>query len=66
MTLSDALRQAVRESGLTPYAVAKAAAVPPPTLYRWLSGERDLTLATADKIAVAVRLRVLQPKGKAQ
>lgn len=53
---ADYLRTAIGQSGLTPYAVAKAAGIHPQIVGRWLKGERDLTLATADKIAAGLGL----------
>ena len=49
--MADALRRAVRDSGLTVNAVAAAAGVAQPVLFRFMTGERDLTLRTAQKLA---------------
>jgi plasmid maintenance system antidote protein VapI len=49
--MADVLRQEVRESGESVNAVAKAAGVAQPVLYRFITGERDLTLETAQKLA---------------
>src|SRR4051794_21605146 len=46
-TMADVLRRAVRDAGESVNAVAKAAGVPQPVLYRFMTGERDLTLDTA-------------------
>jgi len=54
--LSDWLMAAVRESGLSGYALARLARVPAPVITRWLSGDRGLTLTTADKLAAALGL----------
>jgi plasmid maintenance system antidote protein VapI len=51
LTIADRLRQAVRASGQTVNAVAVGAGVPQPVLFRFVSGERDLTLRTAQKLA---------------
>jgi plasmid maintenance system antidote protein VapI len=50
-TMPDVLRRAVRESGRSVNAVAKAAGVAQPVLYRFMTGERDLTLDTAQRLA---------------
>jgi len=49
-TMADVLRRAIRESGKTINAVATAAGVPQPVLHRFLAGERDLTLRSAQKL----------------
>ena len=53
--LKDELEKAVR-SGRTLYAVAKAADMKPDLLYRFASGERDLLLKSAAKLAGALGL----------
>ena len=59
--MADALRRAVRETGLSVNAVAKAAGVPQPVLHRFMTGERDLTLSTAQRLVDYFRLE-LRPK----
>ena len=49
--LSDALRRAIRQCGKSVYQIAKEADVSPIVVSRFLSGERDIRLATADKVA---------------
>ncbi len=46
-TLSGMLRARIRKSGLTPYAVAKAAGIAPSVVTRFLKGQRQLSLTTA-------------------
>ena len=58
MTISQALRDTIRQRGLTAYAVAKRAGVSVDAVQRFLNGQRGLTLATADKLAVALCLVV--------
>jgi plasmid maintenance system antidote protein VapI len=62
-TIADVLRKAIEQSELSVYAIAKAADVPQPVLHRFYAGERDLTLATANKLAVYFGLE-LTPKGQ--
>jgi plasmid maintenance system antidote protein VapI len=50
-TIADRLRRAVRDRGQAVNAVAKAAGVAQPVLYRFMTGERDLTLDTAQRLA---------------
>jgi hypothetical protein len=54
--ISRALREAIRERGLTAYAAAKQAGVSVDAVQRFLNQERGLTLATVDKLAGALRL----------
>ena len=56
MNLSDAIKAEIGRRGLTAYAVAKLAGITPNVVSRFLSGERDITLATADKVATALGL----------
>ncbi len=49
-TLADQLRRAIKASGKTVNAIAVEAGIPQPVLHRFAKGERDLTLATADKL----------------
>ena len=62
MTLQDQLRQAVRKSGLTTYAIGKGAGIALPVLYRFVSGERDWTLKTASKLTAYFGMRLTCPK----
>ena len=48
------LQQAITDSGLTHYAIAKAAGVDIASIDRFMTGERDLRLLTAGKIADAL------------
>jgi hypothetical protein len=56
--LSDALKSAIRRSGKSVYQIAKEADISPIVISRFLSGERDIRLATADKVAEALELTV--------
>jgi plasmid maintenance system antidote protein VapI len=59
--IDTALRDAIRGSGLTHYALGKAAGVAPAQLDRFVAGARGLSLASATKIATALEL-VLVPR----
>lgn len=59
-TLAEAIREAIRSSGQTVYAVAKAAGVSQPVLHRFVAGERGLTLDTADKLCRYLGLRLVK------
>lgn len=60
LTISDQLRTIIGDSGKTAYAVGKLANVDPGVVQRFLTGERGLRVATLDKIAGALRLRLCQ------
>jgi len=62
MTLQDQLRQAIEDSGLTLYRVAKDSGVAYQVLHRFVSGERDLTLATASRLADFFGMRFTRPR----
>lgn len=49
--LSEALKRAIEESGYTNYAISKMTGVSQSVLNRFVAGDRDITLATAAKIA---------------
>ena len=48
--IADQLRKAIEDSELSVTAIARAAGIPQPVLHRFYTGERDLTLTTADKL----------------
>lgn len=48
--IAGQLRKAIEDSGKSVYAIAKAAGIAQPVLHRFCTGERDLTLTTADKL----------------
>ena len=63
MSLPEQLRQAIQSSGQTLYAFSKDSGVPYPVVYRFLKGERTITLVTADKLADYFGLE-LRPREK--
>ncbi len=54
------LKQAITDSGLTHYAIGKAADVDIGSIDRFMSGERDLRLVTASKIAEALGYELMK------
>ncbi len=56
MMVSQALRDAISERGLTAYAAAKRAGVSVDAIQRFLNEQRGLTLATVDKLAESLGL----------
>ena len=62
MGMIDAdLRAAIVESGLTHYRIAKDAGVSPDVITRFVTGERDIRLGTAAKVAAALGLELKRP-----
>lgn len=59
-TLSYQLREVIESRELTAYALGKEAGVDATVVGRFLSGERDLRLATADRLASALGLRLVE------
>jgi DNA-binding phage protein len=56
--LSQALKDALRASDKSMYQIAQDAGVSQIVLSRFLSGERDIRMATADKLAEALGLKL--------
>ncbi len=52
------LRTAIRRTGKSIYRVAKDAGVGHPIILRFLSGERDIRLETAEKLARSLGLEL--------
>jgi transcriptional regulator with XRE-family HTH domain len=55
-SVSDVLRQAIRESGLTHYRIAKDSGITPQMLDAFMKGDRTLRLTTLDKVAPVLGL----------
>ena len=64
-TIAATLRTAIADSGETVYAIAKGTGIAQPVLWRFMAGERDLTLRTADKLMDFFNLEI-RPRGKAK
>jgi len=60
--LSDQLRQAVRNCGQTCYRISKETGISEPTLSRFLSGERGLSMVLLDQLADHLGLNIVAPK----
>jgi transcriptional regulator with XRE-family HTH domain len=57
-TLTDQIRSAVRESGLTCYQICKETGIDKASMSKFLSGQRGLSLAHLDKLAELLGLRI--------
>jgi plasmid maintenance system antidote protein VapI len=62
MALQDQLRQAIRDSGLSLYRIAKGSGIAYQVLHRFARGERDLTLETASRLADYFGMRLTRPR----
>jgi transcriptional regulator with XRE-family HTH domain len=56
--LPERLRTAIRKSGKTIYRIAVESGVAHPVILRFMSGERDIRLETAEKLAATLGLRL--------
>ena len=61
-SITNVLKSAIKKSGQSHYALAKKADCTPSQLDRFVSGERDLNLATADRIAQVLSIIFSQKK----
>ena len=59
-SLSQTLKQAIRESDQSEYQIAKDAGVSQIVISRFLSGDRDIRMATVDKLADALGLKLAE------
>lgn len=57
--VSEQVRQAVRDCGVTRYAIAKATGIDQATLCRFVSGERGLPMKTLDKLGDFLGLEII-------
>ena len=60
--LSDQVRKAVRDSGLTHYRIWKLTGIRQDTLSRFMRGERGLPMKTLDRLAAFLELEVVSRK----
>jgi plasmid maintenance system antidote protein VapI len=57
-SLPNTLRTAIRQSGKPIHQLAAEAGVPHPSIFRFMSGQRDIRLETAEKLAATLGLRL--------
>lgn len=68
--ISEQVRRAIRESGLTRYAIAKTTGVDAATLCRFVHGQVGLSMPALDKVGEFLNLKIVveskqakKPKG---
>ena len=62
--LAATLRRAIRDSGMTPYAVSRDAGVDRSILVRFVNGQRGLTLTTASRLCDVLNLAFLPARAR--
>jgi transcriptional regulator with XRE-family HTH domain len=62
--LSDQLRQAIADSGITRYRISKATGINEAALGKFFHGERGLSLESIDKLAEFLKLELTVRKGR--
>jgi len=58
------LKEAIRTSGKTLYRIGKDSSVGTDSLYRFMSGERGLSLDAVDRIFESLRLKIVREEGE--
>ena len=64
-SIADQLRKEIQACGKSVNAVAVESGIPQPVLHRFVKGERDLTLTTAEKLVLYFNLE-LRERDEAQ
>jgi transcriptional regulator with XRE-family HTH domain len=63
-TMTKALKEAIERSGLPLLTIEQRTGVKRATVLRFMRGDADIRLATADKLAAYFGVRVSKTKGK--
>jgi ribosome-binding protein aMBF1 (putative translation factor) len=61
-SMPEIIREAMRRDGRTRYRLAKDSGVDQAVLGRFIKGERDLNLRTADKVCKALGLKLVKER----
>ena len=61
--LSEQIRRAIRDCGLTRYAISKETGIAQETLSRFMSGERGMSMQSLDMLADFLNLDIVARKG---
>jgi hypothetical protein len=57
-SIAESLKQAIRDSGRSVYQISKDSGIAQIVIARFLSGERDIRMATADKLARSLKMQL--------
>lgn len=63
-SLSNQLRRAIDDCGMSRYAIAKSLHLDQALLSRFMSGKGGLSVKTIDKLGALLRLRIVVDKGR--
>src|SRR3954470_20201687 len=63
-SLSNRLREVIKNRGMTAYGLAKDADLDPGIVQRFLTGRRDIRLETADRLVAALGLKLVESGSK--
>lgn len=66
VALTDVLREAIRDSGLSLNKLAEQAGVPVPSLSHFMRGTRSLSLPVAEKLMAVLGIQVTPPAAPAR
>jgi transcriptional regulator with XRE-family HTH domain len=61
-SLTDQIRDAVRESKLSRYRICQETGIDKASMSKFVNGERGLSLASLDKLAALLELRVISER----
>lgn len=64
--LTDGLRELIRQSGMSTYELAARSGVDDAVISRFVRGERTITMDTADRLAVALKLQIVRRPGRSR
>ncbi len=59
LTLTEQVRRAIAESGMTRYRIAQETGIAESTLCKFMAGQRGFTLASLDKLADYLGLEIV-------
>ena len=64
--LTDQLRQAIDDSGLTRYRIAKETGISESTMSNFISGKAGLSMEILDRVTTFLRIDLTEPGNKAK
>ena len=64
MSLTSELKRAIRASGQSVNEISRGARIAHPIVLRFMNGQRDITLRTADKLVRYLKIEIASPRPK--